>query len=195
MRLESGSGEIRSLFQRFPVQNHKLAGGLFEDVQCLVDLGAGVFAGHDGADAGLAFGDGREGDSGGHDSGVEEGTRKIHSPAAVADDDGRDGRFAGRGGNAADVEAEAAEFGLEVAGVVPEALDALGLVFEKIEGRDAGGGDGRRMRGREEEGAGAMVEEVDEISRAADVAAQCADGLREGSDLDVDASVAMKMID
>src|SRR5271156_1632880 len=126
----------------------------------MLDLGTRVFAGQDGADAGLAFGDGREGDAGGHDSGVEEGARKIHGAAAVADDDGCDRGLACGGSHAADVEAETAEFGFEVAGIFPEALDALGLFLEEIEGRDTGRGDGRRMRGREEEWAGAVVEEV-----------------------------------
>ena len=42
------------------------------------------------------------------------------------------------------------------------------------------------VRGGEEEGAGAVVEEVDEVAGAADVAAKGADGLGEGADLDVD---------
>ena len=83
----------------------------------------------------------------------------------------------------------------EVAGVVPEALDAFGLVFEDVEGGDAGGGDRRRVRGGEEERAGAVVEVVDEVAAAADVAAECADGFRERADLDVDLSVAVEVID
>ena len=112
-----------------------------EDFEGLIDLCAGVFAGHDGADAGFALGDGGEGDAGGHDAGVEEGAGEVHGAAAVADDDGGDGGFAGGGGAAADVEAGVGELLLEVAGVVPEALDAFGLVFEDVEGGDAGGGD------------------------------------------------------
>ena len=42
------------------------------------------------------------------------------------------------------------------------------------------------MGGGEEEGAGAVVEEVDEVPAAADVAAEGADGFREGAYLDVD---------
>ena len=100
-----------------------------------------MLAGHDGADAGFAFGDGGEGDAGGHDSGVEEGAGEVHGAAAVADDDGGDGGFALWGGVAAYVEAGVGELLLEVVGVVPEALDAVGLVFEDVEGGDAGGGD------------------------------------------------------
>ena len=54
---------------------------------------------------------------------------------------------------------------LEVAGVVPEALDALGLVLQNVERCDAGGGDGRWMRSGEEEWARAVVEVVDEVAR------------------------------
>ena len=108
---------------------------------------------------------------------------------------GRDGGLAGRGGDAADIEAGVAEFALEVAGVGPEALDALGLGFENVEGGDAGGGDGGWMRGGEEEGAGAMVEVVNEIAGAADVAAETADGLGEGADLDVDLAMDVEVID
>ena len=174
------------------MENSHFFGDGGEDFEGLIDLGAGVLAGHDGADAGLAFGDGGEGDAGGHDAGVEESAGEVHCRAAVADDDGGDGGFAGRGGVAADVEAGVGELLLEVVGVVPEALDALGLVFENVEGGDAGGGDRGRMRGGEEKGAGAVVEVVDEVAAAADVAAERADGFGERADLDVDLSVTWK---
>lgn len=173
---------------------HLLCG--FDDgVEGLVELGAGVLAGHDGADAGFAFWDGGEGDAGGHDAGVEERAGEVHGEAAVADDDGRDGGFAGGGGFASGVKAGGGELLLEVAGVVPEALDAFGFVLENVKGGDAGGGDRGRMGGGEEEGAGAMVEVVDEVFGSADVAAERADGLGEGSDLNVDAAVAVEVID
>ena len=69
-----------------------------------------------------------------------------------------------------------------------------GSCLEDIEGRDTGGSYGRRVRGREEEGAGAVVEEVDQIARTADVAAERSDRFRESTDLNVDAPVTMKMI-
>jgi hypothetical protein len=65
-----------------------------EDFEGLVDLSAGVFAGHDGANASFAFGNGGEGDASGHDAGVEEGAAKVHGATAVADDDGGDGGLA-----------------------------------------------------------------------------------------------------
>ena len=133
-------------------QDSHLLCGFLEDFQGLVELLAGVFAGHDGADAGFAFGDGGEGDAGAEDARVEEGAGEIHGLAAVADDDGCDGGFAGGSVDAADVEAETAEFGLEVAGVFPEAIDALGLGFEQIEGGDAGSGHRWRVRGGKRNG-------------------------------------------
>jgi len=144
-----------------------------------------VLAGHDGADAGFAFRDSGEGDAGGHEARFEEGAAEVHGGATVAEDDGGDGRFAGGGGAASGVEACGGELLLEVGGVGPEAGDALGLVFEEVEGGDAGGGDRGRVRGGEEEGASAVVEVVDEVAGAADVAAEGADGFGEGADLDV----------
>ncbi len=94
----------------------------------MIDFRSGVFAGHDGANAGFAFGDGGEGNAGGHDSGVEEGPGEVHGAAAVADDDGGDGGFAFWSGVAADVEAGVGELLFEVVGVVPEALDAVGFI-------------------------------------------------------------------
>jgi len=135
-----------------------------------------VFAGHDGANTGFTFGDGGEGDAGGHDSGVEEGARELHGAAAVADDDGGDGGLAFGGGVAADVESGVGELLLEVGGVGPEAVDAVWLVFEDVECSDAGCCDRWRMRGGEEERTGAMVEVVDEIATAADVSAESSDG-------------------
>src|SRR5580698_1548692 len=136
-----------------------------------------MLAGHDGADTCFAFGNRGEGDAGGHQSLLEEGFREVHRQAAIAGDDWRDGSFAGGRGDSADIEAEPAEFRLEVAGVVPETVDALRLLLEEIEGGDAGCGNRWRMRGREEKRPGAVVEEVNEILRPAHVAAQRADGL------------------
>ena len=46
-----------------------------------------------------------------------------------------------------------------------------------------------------EERAGAVVEEVDEVFGAADVAADGADSFRERADLDIDAAMAVEVID
>jgi len=78
-----------------------------KDFEGLIELLAGVLAGHDGADAGLPSGP-SEGDAGAEDARFEEGAREIHGLAAVADDDGRDRGFARRGIDAADVEAQTA---------------------------------------------------------------------------------------
>jgi hypothetical protein len=146
------------------LQDAHLSGGGGEDLEGLVQLLAGMLTGHDDADAGLAFGNGGECDAGGHKALFEEGLGEVHGAAAVSDDDGDDGRFRGGGGVSADVEARGGELLLEVVGVGPEALDAFGLVLKNVEGCDAGGGDGRRMRGGEEEGARAVVEKVDQVA-------------------------------
>ena len=154
-----------------------------------------MFAGHDGANAGFAFGDCGEGDAGGHDTCVEERAGEVHGATTVADDDGGDWGFALWGGDASYVKAGVCELLLEVVGVVPQALDAVGFGFENVEGGDAGCGDRGRVRGGEEERAGAMVEIVDEVAAAADVAAQGSDCLGQSADLHVDFVSHVKVID
>ena len=185
----------RHLLKGLSVEDTHFSGDGGEDLEGLIDLFAGVFAGHDGADAGFALGDGGEGDACGHDSCIEEGFAEVHGSAAVSDDDGSDGGFAGRSGAAAYVEAGVGELLLEVAGVRPETLDALGFLFEDGEGGDAGGRDRWRVRGGEEEGAGAVVEVVDEVAAATDVAAKGSDGLGEGAYLHIDTGSALEVID
>src|SRR6266550_9538132 len=92
--------DLRSGFE----DSHLLCDG-GEDFKGLIDFGSGVFAGHDGANACFAFGDGGEGDAGGHDAGVEEGAGEVHGATAVSDDYGSDGGFTFWGGVAAYVEA------------------------------------------------------------------------------------------
>src|SRR5579863_8084847 len=50
------------------------------------------------------------------------------------------------------------------------------------------------MRSGEKEGAGALVEKIDEVARAADVTAERADGSAERADLDIHTSVAIEMV-
>ena len=69
------------------------------------------------------------------------------------------------------------ELGLEAPRVRPEPLDQLRLLLEDPDRLAAGGRDGRRVRGGEEERAGALDEDVAQGLRAGDVAAQDADGL------------------
>jgi len=75
-----------------------------------------------------------------------------------ADDDGSDWGFAGGSGLASDVEAEQAEFFFPEAGVGPELLHPLWFGFENVEGRNAGRGNGWRMRGRKQKWARAVAE-------------------------------------
>ena len=71
----------------------------------------------------------------------------------------------------------------------------FGLLLQHVEGGDAGGRDGRRMRSGEQKRPGAMVEKIDEVARAADVAAERADGLGERAYLDVHAAVHLEVVD
>src|SRR5208337_1040373 len=80
--------------------------------------------------------------------------------------------------DAANIEAEVAQLFFPVAGVLPQFLHEFRLLFQHVECGDAGGGDGWRMRGREQEWTPAMVEKLDEIACAADIAAQRANRLR-----------------
>ena len=79
-----------------------------------------MFAADDGANARFAFGDGGEGDAGAEDAFFEELTGEVHGELAIADDDGRDGSFAGRSGAAANVETEQAEFMGKVKALAPK---------------------------------------------------------------------------
>lgn len=94
--------------------------------------------GHDGADAGFSARDGGEADAGGPQACLKERGGKLVRSLGFADEDGGDGGLAGP-----DVEALFAERVLVVARVVPELGDALRLLFEEVEGGEAGGGDGR----------------------------------------------------
>lgn len=154
-----------------------------------------MLTGHDGPNAGFAFGDGGKGYTGGHETGFEEGAGEVHCLASIANKNGGDGRFAGGSGAAPGVEADGGKLLLEVVGVIPEALDAFGFGFEEIEGGDAGCGDRGRVRGGEEKGTRAMVEVVDEVAAAADVAAERSDGFGERAHLHVDALSAVEVID
>ena len=88
-----------------------------------------------------------------------------------------------------------AQLALEVARVGPQALDALRLLLQDVECRDARGGDRRRMRRGEQERARAVIEVIDQVLRPADVAAQRADGLRQRAHLHVDAAVHVEVVD
>src|SRR5205085_8112539 len=92
------------------------------------------------------------------------------------------------------VEAEPDQPSLEVARVLPEAVDQLRLVFEHVDGRDAGGDDGRWVRGAEQDGPGFVDQEVAQFGHARDVAAERADGLRERADLDVDPPIEAEVV-
>ena len=77
----------------------------------------------------------------------------------------------------------------------PELLDQFGLVLQYIERRDARGRHRRRMRRREQERTSAMIEEIDQVVRAADVSAKRADRLRKRADLNINTSVHTEVID
>ena len=51
------------------------------------------------------------------------------------------------------------------------------------------------MRGREQKWPGTVVKEIDQITGAADVPAERADGFRQCSDLDVNAAMQFEVID
>src|SRR6185312_5674435 len=149
---------------------------------------------HDGADAGLAFRHGGERNPGAENAFLKKLARKIHSQFSVAEDDGSNGRLAGRCGFAAYVETEQGEFFFPEARVLPQFFNALRFVFQNIESRDAGCGHRRRMRGGKQEWSGVMVKELDEIARAANVSTERADGLRQSSHLNVHSPMDAEMV-
>src|SRR5690606_26777549 len=79
--------------------------------------------------------------------------------------------------------------------VVPQPLHPLRLALEHVDGGNARRGHRRRMRGREQERARAMVEKFDELARAGDVSAQHADSLGERADLNIHAAMTIEVVD
>src|SRR5581483_9669291 len=112
---------------------------------------------HDGADSGESFGNGGKCDSCSHHAFFEQLAREVHGEFAVANNDGRDWRFARRGIASSNVEPEQAEFFLPEAGVLPQLLDALRFLLKNIECRYASSGDRWRMRSRKQERPGAVI--------------------------------------
>ncbi len=84
---------------------------------------------------------------------------------------------------------------LNSARVGPERVEQLGLLLEDPDGLDAGGGDRRRMRGREQERTSSLDEDLAEGTGARHVTSEHADGLRQRPDLDRDATVEIEMVD
>src|SRR5205085_7998221 len=119
---------------------------------------------------------------------------EVHGEAAVADDDGCDGRLARRSILPADVEPNPAELFFPIACVGPEVLDQLRLLLKDIERSDAGGGHARRMRRREQKRTRAVIKELDQVARAANISADSADRLGQCAYLDVDASVNIEVV-
>src|SRR5579863_2950046 len=101
---------------------------------------------HDSADARLAFGNGWKRDAGSHHAFFKQLAREVHRQLAVANDDGGDWRFTGGRVDAADVEAEPAKLFLPVTRVLPQLVDAFGLLLQHVERSDTRCGDRWRMR-------------------------------------------------
>jgi len=59
-------------------------------------------------------------------------------------------------------------------GCWPELLHPLWFGFENVEGRNAGRGNGWRMRGRKQKWARAVAEKIDQIASATDVSTESA---------------------
>src|SRR5690348_14928910 len=77
----------------------------------------------------------------------------------------------------------------EVAGIVPKFLDAFRLLLQDVERCQARGGYRRRVRGRKQKRARAVIEKLDQVARAAHVSAQSADRLGKSSHLNIHAAM------
>src|SRR5581483_11598824 len=120
---------------------------------------------------------------------------EVHGEAAISNDDRGNRRFAGRRVDTTNVESQATQLFFPIASVFPKLLHALGLLLENVERGDAGGGNGWRMQGGKKERSGAVVEALDQVTRAAHITAQRSDGLGQSSHLYIDASMNVEMID
>src|SRR5258708_16311086 len=155
-------------FSDSPENSHPLPHSL-QHFERLLQFIFRVRGGHDGSHPCFAFGDGGKCDAGSEHAFFEQLAGKIHGQPSVANDDGRDRRFACRSGLAADVEAEKAEFFLPEACVRPELLHPPRLCFENVESRNAGGRDRRRMLRQTQEEPHPLLKNINQITRAADV--------------------------
>ena len=74
-------------------------------------------------------------------------------------------------------------------------LDALGLLLQHVERRQARRRHGRRMRGGKQKRPRAMIQKLDQVAAAADIPAQHADRFRQRPHLNVHAPMQAEMID
>ena len=97
--------------------------------ESLIELLPRMRCGHDSANPRLTFGHGWECNACAKHSFFEEFAAEIHGQAAFADDNRRDWRLTGWRVLATDIEAEIAEFFLEVTRVLPKSFDQFGFVL------------------------------------------------------------------
>src|SRR5882757_7891536 len=163
--------------------------------ECACEFVLGVRGGHDRPYARLAFRHGGKSDARSEYSFFKQLARELHGQPSVADDNRRNRRLASRSGLAADVEAKQSEFLFPKPGVHPELLHELRLLFENIEGRNAGRSYRRRMRRRKQKRPRPMIKKIDEVTRAANVPAERANRFRQRPYLNVHSSMQSEMID
>ena len=145
---------------------------------------------HERADARFVARDGRKRDALREHAFLKQPIRQLHRKGALTRDHRRDRTLAEAG-----VESERFEPFLEEPRVLPEPIDDLRFLLQHVDRGDAGGGDRRRMRRREQERTRAMIEKLDQRLAARDVPAERADRLRQRPDLNVHAAVHPEMID
>ena len=123
----------RSDLCRSLVHQPEVAADILECREGFVEVLSRVGGRDDGADTRFGVRHSGESDSLREDALLEEAIAQIHGFAAFAGDDGCNGALAGSG-----VEAEVAQPFLKVASVLPEAIDALRLIEEHVDGGDTG---------------------------------------------------------
>ncbi len=94
-----------------------------EYVECAIQLLSRMSGGHDGANPGFIFRDSRKADAGGQHPSLKQLRRKPMGLGRFAHHHRRDRRFADSG-----IEPGVAQTLLEVARILPELLNALGLL-------------------------------------------------------------------
>ena len=93
--------------------------------------------------------------------------RELVRAVRLADEHRNNGRFA-----QPRIEAGVIQAGFPVLAIGPQVGDALGLLFQNVEGRQTGRRHGRRMRSGKQKRPRAVIQKVNQIARAAHVAAQ-----------------------
>lgn len=154
------------------IKGAKLAREFFKYVENLVQILVGMVGHVAGAHDGFAIAHSRIDGRCRENALLEETLGKLESFGFAADEDGND-----RGAGGANLEADALEALVHLAGIFPEHLHALGLLLHDLKGLEHAASHGRGQGSGEDEAAGAVLEILDHLRVAGDESPHGTEGL------------------